>query len=245
MKNLSQYEVEEKNYDDEIELMDLLFIVFRGWKIILISIVIVGVAGTVFAFMKPKVYEAKAKLMVSSGEIYSSRQLDANELSTNQKLVTTYTEVAKSSSVLKEVAKKLDMDMSTREVAANLRVEPVDDTEFINIYYKDTNPNMAARIANEISKEFIEKIKSIMKFENLNIIEMAEAPEYPSGVGKKLVVAISLVLGGFLGVFVVFVLEFFKNKIRKPEEIERITGCSVIASIPDFELLEAENKRKG
>ena len=73
---------------------------------------------------------------------------------------------------------------------------------------------MAARIANEISKEFIEKIANIMKFENLNIIEMAEAPEYPSGVGKKLIIAISLVLGGFLGVFVVFVLEFSKTKSK-------------------------------
>ena len=62
--------------------------------------------------------------MVSSGQIYNSRQLDAQtSFQPIKKLVTTYTEVAKSSSVLKEVAKKLDMDMSTREVAANLRVQ--------------------------------------------------------------------------------------------------------------------------
>ncbi len=244
MSNKNQYDIDERDYDDEIDLMDILFLVFRGWKIILASTIVVGVIGTIFAFTRQDVYEAKAKLMVSSGEIYSSRQVDANELSTNQKLVTTYTEVAKSKSVLKEVARKLDMDMGTREVAEKLRVQPVDDTEFINIYYKDTNPQMAARVANEISKEFIVKIKNIMKFENLKIVEMAESPEYPSGTGKKLILAISLVLGAFLGVFVVFVLEFFRNKIRKPEDIERITGCSVIASIPDFELLNVENKKK-
>ena len=245
MRSKNQYDIDERDYDeDEIELMDLLFLVLRGWKIILISTLVVGVLGTVFAFIKPDVYEAKAKLMVSSGEIYSSRQVDASELSTNQKLVTTYTEVAKSNSVLKEVARKLDMDMGARELAGKLRVEPVADTEFINIYYKDMNPQMAARVANEISKEFIEKIKNIMKFENLKIVETAGIPEYPSGVGKKLILAISIVLGAFFGVFVVFVLEFFKNKIRKPEDIEKITGCSVIASIPDFELLNAEKNKK-
>ena len=244
MKSKNEYDIDERDYDDEIDLMDLVFLVFRGWKVILVSTIVVGVIGTIFAFMRQDVYEAKAKLMVSSGEIYSSRQVDANELSTNQKLVTTYTEVAKSKSVLKEVARKLDMDMGTRELADKLRVQPVDDTEFINIYYKDTNPQMAARVANEISKEFIAKIKNIMKFENLKIVEMAETPEYPSGTGKKLILAISLVLGVFLGVFVVFILEFFRNKIRKPEDIERITGCSVIASIPDFELLNVENKKK-
>jgi capsular polysaccharide biosynthesis protein len=243
VNNTNKIETEEEKYDYEITLMDLIFIVFRGWRIILISTIIVGVAGAVFSFMKPEVYEAKAKLMVSRRGIYSSKQLDANDISINQKLVMTYTEVAKSNSVLKEVVKKLDMDMSIREIAGKLRVEPVEDTEFINIYYKDTNAHMSARIANEISKEFIQKIKNIMKFENLNIVEIAEAPEYPSGIEKKLIVAISLVLGGFIGVFIVFVLEFFKNKIRKPMEIERITGCIVIASIPNFAIVE-ENKKK-
>ena len=49
-------ETEEEKYDYEITLMDLIFIVFRGWRIILISTIIVGVAGAVFSFMKPGVF---------------------------------------------------------------------------------------------------------------------------------------------------------------------------------------------
>ncbi|HAS80288.1 MAG TPA: hypothetical protein DCR90_05235 [Fusobacteriaceae bacterium] len=75
-----------------------------------------------------------------------------------------------------------------------------------------------------------------MSFENLKIVEKAEVPTKPLPKKRALILAISIVLGGMLGVFIAFMMEFLHSKLRKPEDIEKIMGCSVLANIPDFNI---------
>ena len=222
--------------EDEIELMDLVFILIRRWKLIVMVAIPVIVLGLAFAMTRPSVYSAEATLMVSSGQIYSINNLDNAEISKNQKLVSSYTEIARSKSIMRNVISKLDLDEEPEEVAKLVKVTPVEDTEFIKISYKDKNSQRAALLTNEVAEEFISKIKKVMSFENLKIVEKAEVPEKPLPKKRALILAISIVLGGMLGVFVAFMMEFLHSKLRKPEDIEKIMGCSVLANIPDFNI---------
>ncbi len=222
--------------EDEIELMDLVFILIRRWKLIVMVAIPVIVLGLAFAMTRPSVYSAEATLMVSSGQIYSINNLDNAEISKNQKLVSSYTEIARSKSIMRSVIRKLDLDEEPEEVAKLVKVTPVEDTEFIKISYKDKNSQRAALLTNEVAEEFISKIKKVMSFENLKIVEKAEVPEKPLPKKRALILAISIVLGGMLGVFIAFMMEFLHSKLRKPEDIEKIMGCSVLANIPDFNI---------
>ncbi|GLI56902.1 capsular polysaccharide biosynthesis protein CpsC [Propionigenium maris DSM 9537] len=248
MKRSKRMYEEELYYDegadeDEIELMDLVFILVRRWKLIGITTAGMAVLGVVFALVKPDVYTASTKLMISSGN-YSARSLDKNELSLNQQLVTTYTEIAKNREVSMDIIRKFGLDMTPGAMAKKIKVSPVGDTEFIKIGYTDGEPRMAAMISNEIARAFVVRVREVMGTQNLKVVEQAETPIYPSGTSKKLIVAIAIVLGGMIGVFIAFGLEFFHNTIRKPEDIEGILGVSVIGSIPDFEDLEAREAKK-
>ncbi len=222
--------------EDEIELMDLVFILIRRWKLIVMVAIPVIVLGLAFAMTRPSVYSAEATLMVSSGQIYSINNLDNAEISKNQKLVSSYTEIARSKSIMRSVIRKLDLDEEPEEVAKLVKVTPVEDTEFIKISYKDKNSQRAALLTNEVAEEFISKIKKVMSFENLKIVEKAEVPTKPLPKKRALILAISIVLGGMLGVFIAFMMEFLHSKLRKPEDIEKIMGCSVLANIPDFNI---------
>lgn len=248
MKRTKRNYEEEIYYDeagdeDEIELMDLVFVLVRKWKLIGITTVGMMVLGVVFALGKPDVYTAKTKLMVSSGN-YSARSLDKTELSLNQQLVTTYTEIAKNREVSMGIIRKFGLAMTPDQMAKKIKVSPVGDTEFIVIGYTDGEPHMAAMISNEIARAFVVRVREVMGAQNLKVVEQAETPLYPSGTSKKLIVAIAMVLGAMIGVFIAFALEFFHNTIRKPEDIEGILGVSVIGSIPDFEDLEAREAKK-
>lgn len=233
---------EEEFYDeidgdeDEIELMDLFFILVRRWKLIMFIAIPVVALGLAFAMTRPSIYSAEATLMVSSGQIYSINNLDNAEISKNQKLVSSYTEIARSKSIMRNVISKLDLDEEPESIAKLVKVTPIDDTEFIKISYRDRNPQRAALLTNEVAEEFISKIKKVMSFENLKIIEKAEVPNKPLPKKRSLIVAISIVLGMMLGVFVAFMLEFLHSKLRKPEDMEKIMGCSVLANIPDFNI---------
>ncbi|UUV18717.1 Wzz/FepE/Etk N-terminal domain-containing protein [Fusobacteria bacterium ZRK30] len=236
-----RYEWEEED-DDEIELMDLVFILIRSWKLIVMSALPVIVLGTIFAMTRPDIYQAEATLMVSSGQIYSINNLDNAEISKNQKLVSSYTEIAKSKSIMKNVIRKLDLDMEPDEIAKLLKVTSVNDTEFIKLSYTDKNAQRAALLTNEVAGEFILKIKKVMSFENLKIVEKASIPDKALPKKRTLILAVSMVLGVMIGVFVAFMMEFLHSKLRKPEDIEKIMGCSVLANIPDFNIEKAGEK---
>ncbi|MCS5423126.1 MULTISPECIES: YveK family protein [Psychrilyobacter] len=227
---------EWENEDDEIELMDLVFILIRSWKLIVMTALPVMILGAVFAMTRPDIYRAEATLMVSSGQIYSVNNLDNAEISKNQKLVSTYTEIAKSKSIMRSVIRKLDLDMEPEGIANLLKVTPVDDTEFIKISYTDKNAQRSALLTNEVAGEFISKIKKVMSFENLKIVEKATVPEKALPKKRALILAVSMVLGVMVGVFAAFMVEFLHSKLRKPEDIEKIMGCSVLANIPDFNI---------
>lgn len=229
-----RYEWESE--EDEIELMDLVFILIRSWKLIVMTAVPVIILGLAFAMTRPDIYQSEATLMVSSGQIYSVNNLDNAEISKNQKLVSSYTEIAKSKSIMRSVIKKLDLDMGPEQVAKLVTVTPIDNTEFIKISYKDENPQRSAMLVNEVANQFITKIKKVMTFENLKIIEKADVPEKSLPKKRALILAVSIVLGGMLGVFIAFIVEFLHSKLRKPEDIEKIMGCSVLANIPDFNI---------
>jgi capsular polysaccharide biosynthesis protein len=234
----------EEEYDmqweeeDDIELMDLLFILIRRWKLIFIVAIPVLILGLTFAMMKKDVYQAEATLMVSSGQIYSVEKLDNSEISKNQKLVSSYTELAKSKSVMRNVIRKLGLTEEPETIAKLVKVTPIEDTEFIKISYKNENPRKAAMVVNEVSKGFMLKIREVMNFENLKIVEKAEVPANPLPGKKLLIVAVSGVLGIMLGVFGAFLMEFIGSNVRKPEDLQSIMGCKILTNIPDFEKLE-------
>lgn len=237
------YVMDWEDNEDEIDLMDLLFILVRRWKLITLVAIPVLVLGILYAVLKPNMYKAETTLMVSSGQIYSVEKLDDSEISKNQKLVSSYTEVARSKSIMKNVIKRLGLEEEPETIAKLVKVTPIDETELINISYTDKNPRKATLLVNEVSKEFMLKIKDVMNFENLKIVEKAEIPTKPESGKRALIVAMSGVLGIMLGVFAAFVMEFFHSNIRKPEDLQKIMGCKILTNIPDFEKLEAEVKK--
>lgn len=247
-KNKRSYEEEDYHFEeigdeDEIDLIDLIFVMMRSWKLIVSVTVGIIILGVVFALVKPEVYTASTKLMVSNGN-YSARSIDKNELSLNQQLVASYAEIARNRRVSQNIIKKFGLAMTPDEMAEKIRVSPVADTEFITISYTDANPRLAAVISNELARSFVIMVSDVMGLQNLKVIEQAETPLYPSGATKQLVVIIAIVVGGIIGVFIAFALELFHSNLRKPEDIEKVMGCSIIGSIPDFEDLEAREVKK-
>lgn len=228
--------------EDEIDLKDLLFILLNNLPIILMTSVLFLAIGMAVALNRPKIYEANVVLMVNDDD-YMFNKLDKAELSLNQELVSTYTEIAKNKGISSRIIEKYDLPLTAEEMRKKIKVTPVGETEFINISYRDKTPGITAKITNEIAVEFMMKVEDIMGVDNLKIIEEAFTPKTPVDGKKKLIVAVSFVLGGFIGVFFVFVREFFNECIKKSEDVSQILNTKVIGYIPDFDTLESKKSR--
>lgn len=168
---------EEEMEDDTLDIQDLIFTIFRRWKVIILTMIPVIILGFIFANTRPTIYEAQTNLIISGNNPGIS--LDKSDIDLNQKLTTTYLELAKSKSILKNIIKKFDLKDDEKALAASISILPIKDTEIITLSYKNQDPQMAAVITNEIAKQFITRVTEVMKVRNITVIDKAQIPEKP------------------------------------------------------------------
>ena len=205
----------------------------RFWIIALITVVAMVVSGVVSFFMLSPVYEAKSTLIVNTEKSEETQMITGDQFTVTQKLAVTYGEIIKSRTVLEDVIGNLKLDSKYEQLAGQITVSPVKDTQIISISVQDTNPKKARDIANEIPKVFEKEVKRITKANDIQVIDKAILPQGAIKPNKMMNVAIAAVLGMMIGLFVVFLLEYLDNKIKTPQDIEKHLGLSVIGVIPN------------
>jgi capsular polysaccharide biosynthesis protein len=219
---------------EEISLREIYYIVKKRMGIIIILFILsILISGFVSYYVLDEVYEASTTLMVGKPKDYlENNKIEYNELLINQRLVSTYGELVKTRKVADRVVNNIDLPYSSSVLKDKLRVSLIKDTEIISITVSDGDPELAAIIANETAQVFMESVRDIMRVENVQVIDIAQAPSSPVKPRPAMNVAIAGILGIMLGVFIIFLLEFLDTTIKTPEDVERHLGLTVIGSIP-------------
>lgn len=125
--------------------------------------------------------------------------------------------------------------MSYGEFSGKVQVTSIRDTEVIEIKVQDTNPQLAARIANELSEVFIRRIHEFIKKENVQILDYAVIPTNPIKPRPMLNITIAFVLGVMIGVGLVFLLEYLDNSVKGPDDVEKRLNLPVLGAVPLME----------
>ena len=71
---------------------------------------------------------------------------------------------------------------------------------------------------------------------NVRVVEPATPPPFPIRPRKSLIRIASVVLGLGLGIGLAFVVESMDNRVRSPEDVERVLGVPVIGIVPTFKV---------
>lgn len=227
----------EQFIEEEISLQEILFILRKRSKlIILITIISMLITGLItFCIIKPQ-YKSTTTLMVGKPEaglaLSPDSPMSIQEIQTNRLLVPTYAEIAKSRSVLNKVIEKLDLDITYEEMREKTDVSLLKDTELISISVTDEDPDEATRITNKLAESFSNKIKELMKLENIQVIDKAIPNDKPIKPRPVLNMAISFILGIMIGIFAAFLMEYLDTTIKSQEDIERYLDLPVIGNIP-------------
>lgn len=222
--------------EQEIDLRELFYIILQKWWVIALF-VIVSVTITAFVTMNliTPMYESKATLFIGKeGSTIGGLDLSLGDIQFDRNLVSDYRELIKTRLVTTEVINSLDLNVSPQELINNLDISIISDSRFMHIKYQDSNPRMATTIANRLSEELIDKAVDIVGVQNVQMVDYAIESNNPVSPRLYLNLAISLVLGGMLGIFSVFLLHILDNTIKREEDIEKI-GLSVLGVVPKFE----------
>lgn len=227
--------------EDEIDLADLLFMLIRRWKVIVLVTIPVVMLGFFVASTRPSVYRAETTLMVSSG--MQSTSLDRGDVDLSQKLVVTYSEIAKSRDILRRVITKYDLLGGDKQLAGSINVSVIKDTELIKLSYTCGNPKLAEAVTNEVANEFIQKVSQVMRVRNVAVVERAQEPMQPLPKKRAIILLASIILGGCLGVAMAFLIEALHKKVRKSSDIEKILGVEMLGMIPEIDMEKGSEEK--
>lgn len=232
---------------EELDLKELLQIFWEKKVQIILLIAIFAVIGIIYtlAFVTPK-YQAATTLILATNS--SSNQAEQESITTtdvtlNSKLVSTYSKLVESNKIVRKVISNLSLDMEESTFKKGISVTAVEDTEMIKIAIKNEDPVLATKMANETAKVFIENVKEYYGIENVHVVDEAEIPQEPSNVNPVKDIVIFTFIGIVVAVMYVLVANMLDTTIKSEEDVEKITGLTVLVTMPLYE--RGDNKRRG
>ena len=223
----------------DISLRDLILPVWRRlWVVALVALLFVG-AAVGFTLTRTPVYEASTMILIGqASDSEAPTNLDG-EISGLQELTQTMVEAVDTRPVAEAAIQEQNLSVSPGELLADLEAEQVAATQFIDVSYRDPDPERAQRTANAIGEAFSRQVSEVSPSAGAikaTVWERATVPQSPVSPDPVLNLLLGLVAGVMFGVALAFLLEYMDDSWRSPEEAEQISGVPTFGVVPMFKV---------
>lgn len=157
---------ETVGFAKEIDFNQYWLVLQRRWWLILLTAVSGITLAGLFVLQKPKSYQADGKLLVKPDQAsqltgFDAKSGDLKALTQKTDPLSTEAEILKSQPVLTAAASKLDLKdskgktLDAKALANLLTVKPVIGTDILQVMSHSEQPEVAARVVNQVIKEYI------------------------------------------------------------------------------------------
>lgn len=226
--------------EEEIDLRQYWEVLRKRWLIVVaIPLIAAITSGIISFFIIKSSYQASTTLIVgkkaSEAGQAAAQMLDNSVLLANQQLAKTYATIAQSRTVEENVIKDLNLPLTVTELDSLISISQVKTTEILEIQVSNTNPELAASIANTMAQEFSKAVIEIKKVDSVSIVDKAVTPDTPVKPNKKLNILIAFVVGLMASVGLTFLLEYLDNTIKTSNDVETLLGIPVLGVIPTYD----------
>ncbi|MCL6639554.1 MAG: lipopolysaccharide biosynthesis protein [Firmicutes bacterium] len=206
--------------------------------LILIPVVAMATSAIISLFVLTPIYKSTTTITVLRDQLAPFSEININTIAINQRLVRTYSELAKSRSVAEEVIRSNNLNMSPFEFSEKIFVELAGDTEVLKITASDPNPDVAALIANGVAQALSSKVYKVLNVKNIHVLDPAVPPNRPVSPNALLNVLLAGILGLIVTIAIIFIREYLDDTIRDAEETESYLKLPVLGQIP-FAVLQS------
>lgn len=223
------------------EPIELVYLILSKFKYILLTALLGAALVGAYAFliMKPA-YAATAKLYIM-GQDSSSILAD---LQIGSYLTMDYQEVFKTWEVHEMVREELNLSYSYKDMQDMLKVTNPSDTRVLYITVKNTDPDLATKMANSYAKAAKKFILETMDSEEPSTFSVALVPSTATGISRTSYVAIGLLAGTILAVLIILLKELLDNRPKTPEDIAQCADIPTLAIVPSTSLEVMKGKKR-
>lgn len=233
-----------ENHADEIDLLELAFLLLDRIHYIIFFVLLGAVVLTSYAvFGLARTYSSTAKLYVvaaSSGSV-----INLTDLNLGTSLTEDYVELLTSYPVLDQVGERLGLDWNTKRLKDAFVVSAQSGKRILNITAVSVDPVLSRDLANAMAEVAVEYLPETMSTAPPNIAQEARLADGSSSPSYRKYMMMGAMLGGVLSSGYFIVMHLMDDTVKTPEDVERYFDELPLASIPYSEALEpTEEKSK-
>jgi|GEM_PF-4316736 len=215
------------------------------WKnVVLIVLSFLLISSIYNIFFINKEYESNVKIFIGKQKFKNITETYNNEeINLYQRLITTYSEVIKSKKLINESIKGSKMNYLQDKyenvnydlLMKNLTINPIANTQIIEIKYKSLNPQQSYDLLYSITENLISYSKELYPNVNITILEQVHVNLKPL-INKKLtIIGLGLILGLIVGIGGIIGVMYLNNTYKNQKSLEEEIGLTVIGVIPKID----------
>ncbi|MCX7789011.1 MAG: polysaccharide biosynthesis tyrosine autokinase [Chloroflexaceae bacterium] len=203
-----------------------------AWLIALVALLSGALAFVASSRLTPT-YESRVTVTVTR-----RTAADSEIWGINERPIATYMELLRKRPVLETVIARLQLNTTPEALERRVRVALTRNTSLIVLTVRDSDPDRAAAIANDIADLVAQRGRELLGNDvtfsryNLHVVEPALPATRPVSPRIPLNVAVFMVVGAMLAAGAVLLRDYFDDRVRSTDEIAHLTGARTLVTVP-------------
>ena len=200
--------------------------------VVLLPVACALVVGLYSVFFVRNQYTATSSMYVLAQKDSSNSNSLYSDLNASQMLTNDVVKLLKSDRVVNQVGSEVGIE-ELKGYSVSVTSETT--SRVITLSVTGPDPQTAADIVNKMIEDVSGVAQSVMNVESVNPVDMAQAPEKPSGPNRLLYTLVAFVAGLFAAIAIVVVSDMLNTKVRGSEDLEELIDVPIIGRIPNVQ----------
>ncbi|KGX93063.1 hypothetical protein N781_14200 [Pontibacillus halophilus JSM 076056 = DSM 19796] len=206
-------------------------------RVVLLSVVtlLVVIIGIAISLLLPRTYEGEGALLVNFTSVKSDEdEISSSEIETNLRLIETYKSILISPRIMDKVKAQYGSDLEMEELVQRFTIGTNAESQIITVQAVGPSKEAASELVNVTLDTFQQEVESLMNLNNVQILTRSNPDAHETPIKPNLLMntILSLLLGLFLALLLVFLKEVIFTRADSEEKVEKVFRLSSLGVVP-------------
>ena len=203
-------------------------------ELIFVTLVAALVGFTASKFLMNQKYDSSALMIVNTRQDVNAN-VTSDQINSATKLVSTYSIIIKSDTVLQQVIDNLGLNLTYAQLNKRVTVAAVDDTQVMKITVQSDSPEWARQVCEQIITVAPDVIKEAVEAGSVKVISNASLATEPVSPNIKKNTMLAAAVGFVLVIGIIVLQVLLDNKINTEEDVTKYLDMTVLGVIPQYD----------